>query len=279
VIALAENLAQLARPMSQRDDKGEEKRDEAEEERDEKGRDEAEESDDEDEEEEEEEEEERPAAKPQRRAAAAAAARKPVVAAGKPSASGLNPTRIGVLVALAIAAGGAGGWFGHIAQAKAHVQKIDSAAAPAGSGLAGPCGTFQEKVCAGSGEQSAACQQAKTAGELLTPSTCEAGLNAIPATLARVKAARASCDTLVKKLCADLPQGSSTCAMVKEKTPSFPPKRCDEMLKRYDDVIGELRSMDQQGGPPGMGGPGAQGMPPGAPRMPPGMPPGMPKAH
>jgi hypothetical protein len=266
VIALAQDLAQRARPMSQRDDKGEDERDEAEEERDEKGRDEADESDDD---EDDEEEEERPAAKPQRRAAAPA--RKPVVAAAKPAA-GLNSTRIGVLVALALAAGGAGGWFGHIQQAKAHARKVDSAAAPAGSGLAGPCGSFQEKVCAGSGAQSAACQQAKMAGELLTPSTCEAGVTAMPETLARIKAARASCDTLVKKLCTDLPQGSSTCAMVKEKTPSFPPKRCEEMLKRYDDVIGELRSMDQQGGPQGMGGPGGQQRGPG---MPPGMPPGV----
>jgi hypothetical protein len=92
----------------------------------------------------------------------------------------------------------------------------------------------------------------------------------MPATLAKLKAARASCDTLVGKLCADLPPGSSTCDMVKERTPSFPAKRCDEMLKSYDKVIEELRSIDQQGGMQM----GAPGMPPGAPGMRPGMPPG-----
>jgi hypothetical protein len=177
-----------------------------------------------------------------------------------------------LFVVVALAAGGAAGWFGHIQQAKAHTQRVDSAAAPAGSGVAGPCGNWQEKICASSGTTSAACQQAKGAMELLTPSTCEAALGTMPATLAKLKAARASCDSLVKKLCADLPPGSSTCEMVKERTPSFPAKRCDEMLKNYDAVIGELRSIDAQGGLGGPGGPGS----PGGQGMPPGMPHGMP---
>jgi len=194
-----------------------------------------------------------------------------------PKATTLPASRAGLFVVLALAAGGAGGWFGHVAQAKAHVQRTDSAAAPAGSGLAGPCGNWQEKICASSGATSAACQQAKGATDLLTPSTCEAALAVMPTTLAKLKAARASCETLVKKLCADLPPGSQTCDMVKERTPSFPSKRCDDMLKKYDDVIGELRSIDQQGG---LGGPGGPGGPGGQrPSISPGMPPGMPPGH
>jgi hypothetical protein len=198
-----------------------------------------------------------------------APAQKPVV---KPAS--LPASRAGLFVVLALAAGGAAGWFGHIQQAKAQVQRADSAAAPAGSGVAGPCGSWQEKICASNGATSAACQQAKGATDLLTPSTCQAALGVLPATLAKLKAARASCDSLVKKLCADLPQGSSTCEMVKERTPSFPAKRCEDMLKNYDAVISELRSMDQQGGL--QGGPGGPGMQPG---MPHGTPPGMPPGH
>jgi hypothetical protein len=62
--------------------------------------------------------------------------------------------------------------------------------------------------------------------------------------------------------------------MVKERTPSFPRERCDQMLTNYDKVIGELKQMDQQQAG-GMGAPGGMS----APRMPPqGMPPqpGMP---
>jgi hypothetical protein len=111
------------------------------------------------------------------------------------------------------------------------------------------------------------CSQAKGAAELLTTSACEAALNMMPATIAKVKAARAPCDSLVSKLCKDLPPGSQACTLVKDKTPSFPSQRCDEMLKHYDEVLGSLREMDQQGGPqmggpggPQMGGPGGPGM-------------------
>jgi hypothetical protein len=176
-----------------------------------------------------------------------------------------------MFVVLALAAGGAAGWFGHIQQAKAAHVKADSVATTvSSSGVpSGPCGVWQQKICDGSGKASANCEQAKGAVELMMPSTCQAGLETMPATLAKLKAARGSCDSLVSKLCADLPPGSSTCEMVKERTPSFPAKRCDEMLKNYDKVIEELRSIEQQGGmqggAPRMPPPGAPGMPPGAP--------------
>lgn len=185
------------------------------------------------------------------RAGASAAKTSPAKAGGVPSA------QVGVFVVLALAAGAAGGWFGHIQQAKAAL-RADSAAPTTESG---PCGAWAQKVCGSAGKQSAACEQAKGAADLLTPLTCQAGLEAMPATLAKVKAARSSCDKLVSKLCADLPPESKTCAMVKERTPSFPPQRCEEMLTHYDEVIGQLKQIEQagamqMGGPGGPGGPG-----------------------
>ena len=184
-------------------------------------------------------------------------------------------SRAMLVAALALAAGGAAGWFGHIAQAQAKI-RAESVASPAGSGVpAGPCGAWQKKICAGSGDQSAACAQAKGASDLLTPSTCEVALAGVPATLAKVKAERVPCDNLVNKLCADLTPGSSACAMVKERTPSFPHERCSQMLERYADVLGELKQMEQQQGPQMGGSP--HGMPPGAaPGAPPGAAPGAP---
>jgi hypothetical protein len=160
-------------------------------------------------------------------------------------------------------AGGAAGWFGHIAQAKAAL-RADSSAPNADSG---PCGTWSQKICSSGGKQSAVCEQAKGAADLLTPLTCEAGLLAMPATLAKVKAARSTCDKLVTRLCSDLPPESPTCTMVKERTAQFPTQQCDEMQKHYDEVIGQLKQMDQaqmrmgHGGPggPGPGGPGGPG--------------------
>jgi hypothetical protein len=207
----------------------------------------------------------RAAAPPPKKAAPARSAK-----SAKPTPAASAPTsKVGIFIVLALIAGGAGGWFGHMQQAKAAASKADATAAPVGSTgvVKGPCGAWQDKICSGSGKESAACQQAKGAVELLTPSTCEAGLQAMPATLARIKTARASCDKLVAKLCGDLEPGSKTCTMVKERTPQFPPQRCDEMMKHYDEVIGQLKQMDaqggpQMGGPPGDPGHGSPGHPP-----------------
>jgi hypothetical protein len=205
-----------------------------------------------------------PKREPTRRRAAARAQSRPA-----PSAAGSSVprSRVALFVIVALAAGGAAGWFGQIEQAKARV-RTDSAATPAGSGApSGPCGAWQSKVCDSAGEVSAICAQAKGATDLLTPSTCEAALAVMPATLTKIKAARKSCDSLVSKLCKDLPPGASACDMVKEKTPAFPSQRCDEMLEHYDEVLGSLRELEQQGGiPKGVpGGPGGPVMrPPGA---------------
>jgi hypothetical protein len=210
-------------------------------------------------------------AAPKRSGGKKSSSKRRAVEAARAEANSRGFTTALVVGALALAVGGAAGWFGHDAQAKAKL-RADSAA-PAGSGAAsGPCGAWQKKICDSTGDVSASCSEAKAALDLLTPSTCEVALAGVPATLAKVKAARASCDKLVAKLCADLPPGSSTCKMVTERTPSFPAARCEEMLGQYDAVIGELKQMDQQGGPPGMAPPGMppQGAAPGEP--PPGHP-------
>ncbi len=191
--------------------------------------------------------------------------------------AGVTSSRAVVYALAALTAGAAAGWFGHIAQAKAKLRADSSAPAASGSAApAGPCGAWEKKICTGAGEQSAACQQAKGASGLLTTSTCEVALEVVPASLAKVKAERVSCDTLVAKLCTDLPEGSQACALVKERTQTFPPERCREFLQNYDAVLGELKMIDQQSAM--QGGPGMpHGMPPGAqPGMPPGAQPGMP---
>lgn len=177
----------------------------------------------------------------------------------------------GVLIALAAAGiGAAGGWFGHDTQTKAKL-RADSAPAAGSAAASGPCGVWQQKICGGN-DASAACAEAKAATQLLTPSTCEVALAAVPATLAKIKAARVPCDTLVGKLCADLKPGSQTCAMVRERTPSFPADRCTEMLAHYDDVIQSLKQMDQEAGSPmnaqGLGHPPGMQAAPVAPRTP-----------
>jgi hypothetical protein len=166
--------------------------------------------------------------------------------------SGISSAQVGLIAVLALATGGTVGWFGHIAQAKAAL-RADSTAPTTESGS---CGSWAQKICGSSGKESAACAQAKGAAELMTPLTCEAGLLAMPATLSKLKVMRSTCDKLVTKLCADLPPNSQTCTMVKERTPAFPAQRCEDMMQHYDEVIGQLRQMDQQQAAMHPGGPG-----------------------
>jgi len=223
--------------------------------------------DDELDEEEEEEEDEEESPPPARVKAKPQLSKSASPTKGEAAKSNLVPVSTVIAIGVAaLALGGAAGWFGQIQKTKAAL-RAEIAAAPAGSGApTGPCGAFQAQVCKNAGEQSAACQQAKGAAEILLSTTCESALGAMPETLAKIRAGRASCDRLVNKLCADLPPGSQTCTMVKDRTPSFPRERCDQMLANYDKVIAELKQMDAGGGMQ-MGGMPRSGMP--------GMPPGM----
>jgi hypothetical protein len=99
--------------------------------------------------------------------------------------------------------------------------------------------------------------QAKGATGLMTPGTCEVALESVPATLAKVKAERVPCDTLVQKLCKEVQPDSKGCALVKEKTPLFPIERCKEMLANFDQVLAEVKRIDETPMPMGMPGHGA----------------------
>lgn len=192
------------------------------------------------------------------RAAKASSAASQTSAKTKPATS--PGGMLALVAAAALAVGGLGGWFGHKAQQNAELRRESMPAGSGSAAVSGPCGAWQQKICANLGEHSAPCDEAKNATDLLTTSTCETALQTMPATLAKVKAARAVCDKLVSKLCADLPPGSRTCEMVKDRTPSFPPSRCEQMMTNYSAVISQLKMMDQQGsmmggGHPPMGGP------------------------
>ena len=137
------------------------------------------------------------------------------------------------------------GW----ALGKSQSSDLDAEVAPVGSassGVAAQCESWSEQICSETGKESAACSQAKGAADLLPPGVCNVALKQMPATLAQVKAARASCDGLVAKLCKDLGEKTETCTMVKTKTASFPPAQCREMLKNYDKVLSQLQRLSQR---------------------------------
>ena len=153
------------------------------------------------------------------------------------------------LAIVALVVGAAGGWVARDARAKTDARSSAPPAGAATSGASGPCQEWSSEICKRTGETSEGCGKAKEAASILPGSACTTAKGELEATVARLKAARASCDALVDKLCADLGEKGRTCAMVREKTPSFPADRCKEMLDHYDGVVAELRRTEEEDAP------------------------------
>jgi protein-disulfide isomerase len=154
---------------------------------------------------------------------------------------------------VALVVGAVGGWFGRGAALEGAAVGPDpdaaSSAAPAGSAESGACKRWVDAVCEGVGTDAEACGQAGVAAKLMPAAACETALSDVASTLASANKARESCAGLVDKLCGDLGPDTSTCKMVREKTPSFPASQCASMLESYDDVLAELKQIEAQNAP------------------------------
>ncbi len=115
---------------------------------------------------------------------------------------------------------------------------------------AGACDAYAKTLCGLAGEQSETCGAIKTVvGSLLPAAACEAGAKDVEFSKGKLEGLKAVCTTLAEKLCKDLGETTKTCAMVKEKTPGFPPDQCQRMMGEYDKVIGELQRMEAMNKP------------------------------
>lgn len=161
-----------------------------------------------------------------------------------------KPSSPGALLAIAaLAVGVGGGWLARGARPAAAAAAHPAGSASPTAGAADACDAWSSELCKRAGASSDGCERAKAAATLLPPSACAAAQADIDATMSRLSAARASCDSLVDKICKDLGDKTKTCAMVRDKTPTFPAERCKEMLDHYDGVIGELRQMEEANAP------------------------------
>src|SRR6187551_107964 len=70
---------------------------------------------------------------------------------------------VGLIVAVALVAGAAAGWFANEARGKTPNPELHAATAAGET----PCDAWGKEVCKGAGEKSSACTQAKGAAELL----------------------------------------------------------------------------------------------------------------
>jgi protein-disulfide isomerase len=151
----------------------------------------------------------------------------------------------GTVIAAVLAVGAAGGWF-----ARGAIPKAAASSSPrAADSASGVCDAWSKAICARTGEESEGCAKAKGAASVLPGAACSAANADVDGTVAKLSAARASCDQLVAKVCADLGEKTQTCAMVREKTPSFPAERCKTMLEQYDGVLAELKGMEAENAP------------------------------
>ncbi len=160
-----------------------------------------------------------------------------------PSSSGSKAT---IVALVALLAGGAIGYYGHDLREKQKIEKAGDA-----------CTKWQEKLCSEVGAESAPCTEAKAATNLLTPAACVAGLENIQATVAKAKQARAVCNDLVTRLCAEVGPETETCEMITDQTKAFPTSQCEMMDEQFDQVLARVRQIAAQksrmgGKPPGM---------------------------
>ena len=168
---------------------------------------------------------------------------------------------------LALAAGFGIGWFGHDYQVQKAAKTADAAVQGEGEGARGPCKDWETALCAKFGDTSFPCTQAQSGSSLLSGAACEQALKSIDGQVKKIEESRASCNDMMNKLCSELGAESKACELVKTQTPSFPPQRCDDMMKNYDQVLSQLKMMEQRGAIPGAGGPGGPGGPGGRPPM------------
>lgn len=171
--------------------------------------------------------------------------RDPAPGAGAAKPAGGGGSRAALLVAIGLVIGATGGWAAR--EARAHTLLRGNTPDAGGS-----CAAWESRICESLGADAFSCLEAKAAAGLLPAAACDEALDAVPDTLEKVKAARKSCDDLVNKLCTDLGSETQTCEMVRTKSDSFPPDRCQAMLDNYDQVVGQLRMMEQGPRMPGM---------------------------
>lgn len=170
-----------------------------------------------------------------------------------------------LIAVLALAAGFGVGWFGHNYQVEKALKTADAAVQGEGDGARGPCKDWETAFCTKFGDKSFPCVQAQSVSSLLSGSACEQAIKTMDAQVKKIEDSRASCTNMMDKLCGDLGAESKACELVRDQTPSFAPQRCEDMMKNYDQVLGQLKMMEQRGALPGQGGPGGPGGPGGHP--------------
>lgn len=112
-----------------------------------------------------------------------------------------------------------------------------------------PCEELTFKLCTEAGEKSATCTAAPNTIALLSDKACTAAIKDFASTQAKLKEKAKDCETLVEKLCAGVGKDTKSCTLVKEKTKTFPPEQCTQMLTQTDEIIASLKAEELKNQP------------------------------
>lgn len=115
------------------------------------------------------------------------------------------------------------------------------------------CARLQRVICDTAGDKSKECESATNTFTLVPASACAASGTDEDAIKAAILRTRQPCSELVMRACRDLGPETATCTMVVNQTKPFPPERCTMMLRRYSEVLAELRKMEATNQPLSLG--------------------------
>ncbi|MBI5488490.1 MAG: thioredoxin domain-containing protein, partial [Deltaproteobacteria bacterium] len=183
-----------------------------------------------------------------------------------------NLPLVGLGLILAAGAGVAVGWYMHKAPPAPTTQTTTGPAAaasmhspaepghpgtspattsttPPAPSAEGACADWTKAICDAAGEQSGDCTTVKRAAEMMSAAACTAALGDLSVATAAIERAKGACTELMTRLCKDIGEGTESCKMVKEQTPMFPPEQCQQMLTSYNDVLNQLRQMEESNKP------------------------------
>ena len=129
-------------------------------------------------------------------------------------------------------------------------EKTATSTAPGAGGGDQACKDYAARLCKETGNEfDTTCVGIKSTMELLHPDACAVALKNVDHSLKMFSEKKKVCDELQDKLCKDLGPTTKTCEMVKTHTKTFPPERCDMMMKRYPDVLADLKKQEDKNKP------------------------------
>jgi len=153
-------------------------------------------------------------------------------------------SKIFFVVAAIVALAGSGGCKKQGGSGTAPAASGSAAAAGSAAAPSGPCQEYTLKICDKAGQGSPTCQAFTTATGFMSPDACKVGLKDIDYAVKKLAEGQKSCDELTGKLCKEFGPTSETCTMVSAQTKQFGAEKCSMMLTHYEEVVGELRKME-----------------------------------